>query len=263
MKELKLATTTSAQDSGLLGQLLPKFEAESGYKVKVHAVGSGIAMEMARKGNTDVLLVHDPNAEQKLIDEGFGTNRKLVMHNDFILVGPSEDPAKIKGLQSIMEAFKKVAENKSIFVTRNDASGTDKREKSIWQKANIDPHQANYQETKSGMAETLAVASNKKGYVLTDRATFLSKKHDLNLEVMVEGDDLLLNMYHVIQVNPGKFPNLNAEGAKAFADFLVGRNAQDIIGNFMKDRYGHPLFVPDAGKTIQYVMQGNWKQMLM
>lgn len=263
MKEITLATTTSAQDSGLLGQLLPRFETESGYKVKVHAVGSGLAMDMARKGKADVLLVHDPDAEKKLIDEGIGTNRKLVMHNDFILVGPGNDPAKIKGTNSIIEAFKKIAETQSVLVTRNDASGTDKREKSIWQKVNVDSHQANYQETKSGMAETLAIASNKKGYVLTDRATFLSKKHELNLEVMAEGDDLLLNMYHVIQVNPGKFPNLNTEGAKAFADFLVGPSAQEIIGNFMKDRYGHPLFVPDAGRTMDDVMQGNWKQKLI
>lgn len=263
MKELTLATTTSAQDSGLLGQLLPKFEGENGYKVKVHAVGSGIAMDMARKGKADVLLVHDPDAEKKLVDEGIGTNRKLVMHNDFILVGPGSDPARIKGTHSIIDAFKKITDTKGIFVSRNDASGTDKREKAIWQKANIDYHKANYQETKSGMAETLAVASNKKGYVLTDRATFLSKKHDLNLEVMVEGDDLLLNMYHVIQVNPGKFPNLNVEGAKLFSDFLIGRSAQDIIGSFMKDRYGHSLFVPDAGRTMDDVMQGNWKQMII
>lgn len=262
MKEITLATTTSAQDSGLLGQLLPKFEAGGGYRVTVHAVGSGLAMEMARKGKADVLLVHDPDGERKLLDEGIGTNRKLVMHNDFILVGPGHDPAKIKALPSVTEAFKKIAETKSRFVSRNDASGTDQREKMIWQKANIDPRTANLQETKSGMAETLAVASEKEGYVLTDRATFLSKKHDLKLDIVVEGDDLLLNMYHVIQVNPGKFPHLDAEGAQAFADFLVSRNAQEIIGNFMKERYGRSLFVPDAGKTMEEITQGNWKQML-
>ncbi|AGL03162.1 substrate-binding domain-containing protein [Desulfoscipio gibsoniae] len=260
MKEIRLATTTSAQDSGLLAQLLSRFESESGYKVQVQAVGSGQAMELARRGKADILLVHDPEAEQRLMDEGFGTDRRILMHNDFILVGPIDDPAKVKGMHSVIEAFKKIVETKSRFISRNDVSGTDKREKEIWQKANTDPHATDYQETKSGMAETLAVASGKKGYVLTDRATFLSQKHELKLEVMVEGDDLLLNIYHVIQVNPTKSPGVNAEGAKALADFLNGPNAQEIIGNFMKDRFGCSLFVPDAGKTMQEITQGNWKQ---
>ena len=262
MKEVVLATTTSAQDSGLLDHLLPKFETETGYKIIVHAVGSGLAMDMARQGKTDVLLVHDPDAEQKLMSEGIGIDRKLVMHNDFILVGPADDPTKIKGIDSIIKAFNSLVETKSLFITRNDASGTDKREKSIWQKAKIDFSTVNYQETKSGMAETLAIASAKKGYLLTDRATFLSKKHELNLDVMVEGDDLLLNMYHIIQVSQTKFPNLNVEGAKMFTEFLVGNTAQRIIGEFMKDRFGYSVFVPDAGKTIEELTKGNWKQML-
>lgn len=257
MKELTLATTTSAQDSGLLGQLLPKFEAENGYKVKVKAVGSGLAMDMARKGEADVLLVHDPDNEKKLMGQGVGTNRRLVMHNDFVLVGPINDPARIRGMHSVTDAFKKIAEKNNLFVTRSDASGTDKREKAIWQKVNTDPHTLNYHETKSGMAEALAVASGKNGYVLTDRATYLSKKHDLNLEIVVEGDDQLLNMYHVIQVNPDRHPGINAEGAKLFADFLVSSSAQTIIGNFMRDRFGYSLFVPDAGRTERDVLQGN------
>lgn len=261
MKELKLATTTSAQDSGLLARLLPKFETESGYRVRVRAVGSGQAMDMARQGQADVLLVHDPESEKKLMAEGIGTNRKLVMHNDFILVGPGGDPAGVRGGQSIADAFRKITAARSPFVSRGDASGTDKREKGIWMKVNIDPRSLNYQETKSGMAETLAIASGKKGYVLTDRATFLAQKHGLDLEIMVEGDDLLLNMYHVIQVSPGKFAGVNAEGARLFADFLVGSEAQNIIGGFMKDTFGHSLFVPDGGRTEGEVMSGNWRQM--
>lgn len=263
MKEITLATTTSARDSGLLGHLLPKFEAEYGFKVKIHAVGSGMAMDMARRGQADVLLVHDPAGEQQLLNEGIGVNRKLVMHNDFILVGPGTDPAKIKGLDSIIEAFSKIVQTKSIFVSRGDASGTDKREKLIWQKAGLDPHTTTYQEVKGGMAETLAVASGKQGYVLTDRATFLAQKHDLNLELMVENDDLLLNMYHVIQVNPDKFAHVNNEGAQKFAGFLVGTTAQNIIGNFLKDRFGQPLFMPDAGKTADDIIKGNFKQAIV
>lgn len=261
MKEITLATTTSAQDSGLLARLLPKFETESGYRVNVKAVGSGRAMDMARKGQADVLLVHDPDSEKRLLEDGAGTDRKLVMHNDFVLAGPGGDPAKIRGSQSITDAFKKISDSKSAFVSRGDASGTDKREKAIWQRAGISTGTLNYQETKGGMAETLAVASGKKAYVLTDRATFLSKKHELDLEIMVEGDDLLLNMYHVILVSPGKFPGINAGGGKKFADFLVGPAAQEIIGSFMKDTFGHSLFVPDAGRTEGDIMRGNWRQM--
>ncbi|MCL4440537.1 MAG: substrate-binding domain-containing protein, partial [Firmicutes bacterium] len=236
----------------------PRFESERGYRVRVQAVGSGMAMDLARKGNADVLLVHEPESERKLLDEGIGTDRRLVMHNDFVLAGPPNDPAGIRGLQSITEAFRKIAEAGSPFVSRGDASGTDKREKTIWKKAGLDPSAAKYSETKSGMAETLAAADGKKGYTLTDRATFLSQKH--NLEIMAEGDDLLLNMYHVIRVNPGKISGVNAEGAERLAGFMVGSGAQQLIGDFMREGSGR-LFIPDAGKSEQDVLRG-WKQVL-
>ncbi len=263
MKNINLATTTSAQDSGLLNMLLPKFESASSFKVSVRAVGSGMAMELANKGEADVLLVHDPEGEEGLVNSGVGISRKLVMHNDFILVGPHEDPARIKNEDFIIEAFKKIAQAKTVFVSRGDSSGTDKREKQIWQKSGINTGDINYHNTKSGMAETLTVTSAKKGYTLTDRATFMAHKQELNLDIMVEGDDLLLNLYHVIQVNPNKFPQVNAEGAKQFADFLLSPSAQEIIAKHMRDKYGHSLFIPDAGKSTDDVRRSDWKQQVI
>lgn len=258
MQEIILATTTSAKDSGLLDQLLPGFESEYGYRVQIKAVGSGMAMDLARHGKADLLLVHDPESEKKLLNEGVGTDRLLVMHNDFILAGPPEDPAGVRSMR-LIEAFRKITRSESSFISRGDASGTDKREKAIWQKAGLAPEAANYSETKGGMAETLAVAAGKKGYVLSDRATFLSQKQ--NLEIMVEGDDLLLNIYHVILVNPDKFPSVNADGARRLAGFMVSPAAQQLIGSFMQERFGRPLFIPDAGKSEGDIL-GEWKQML-
>lgn len=216
-------------------------------------------MDMARQGQADVLLVHDPESEKRLLEEGVGADRRLVMHNDFILAGPVEDTAKIRGMDTITGAFRKIAGSKAAFISRGDASGTDKREKEIWHGAGIDPRALNYIETKGGMAETLAVAAGKKGYVLTDRATFLARKRENNLEVMVEGDDMLLNMYHVILVNPGKFQGINSEGGKKLADFLVSPKAQEIIGGFMIDTFGFSLFIPDAGRTEGDLISGGWR----
>jgi len=248
-KNLILATTTSTQDTGLLDVLNPMFEKKTGYFVKTIAVGSGQAMAMGAKGEADVLLVHSPAAEKKFMEDGNGVNRKLVMHNDFIIVGPPADPAGIKGMKNAADAVKQIAAKNALFLSRGDNSGTHAKEKDLWKKAEVNPEgQKFYQQTGLGMGQTLNVASEKKGYTLTDRGTYLSLKKNLGLDILVEGDKALLNIYHVIDVNPAKFPKVNAEGAKAYADFMVSKETQDFIAKFGVDKYGSPLFFPDAGK---------------
>ena len=248
-KTVILATTTSTQDSGLLDVLVPLFEKESGFQVKTISVGSGQAMKMGEKGEADVLLVHSPDAEKKFMTDGFGVSRRLVMHNDFIVVGPATDPAKIKGA-SAADAMKRIARTGAIFVSRGDNSGTHAKEKGLWKGAAITPDgQKWYQQTGLGMGQTLNVAAEKKGYSLTDRATFLALKKNLGLAILAEGDRKLLNIYHVIELNPVKWPKVNAAGGKAFADFMVSKKTQELIARFGVDKYGAPLFFPDAGKN--------------
>lgn len=248
-KNLILATTTSTQDTGLLDTLNPIFEKKTGYFVKTIAVGSGQAMAMGAKGEADVLLVHSPAAEKKFMAEGNGVSRKLVMHNDFIIVGPPSDPAGIKGMKSAADALKQISAKGALFMSRGDNSGTHAKEKDLWKKAGINPEgQKFYQQTGLGMGQTLNVAAEKKAYTLADRGTYLSLKKNLGLDILVEGDKSLLNIYHVIDVNPVKFPKVNAAGAKAFADFMVSKQTQAIIAKFGVDKYGSPLFFPDAGK---------------
>jgi len=251
-KNIILATTTSTQDTGLLDKLIPIFEKQTGYFVKTIAVGSGQAMKMGEKGEADVMLVHSPDAEKKFIEDGYGINRQLVMHNDFIIVGPGADPAKIKGTKSSAGAMKMIAQTESLFLSRGDNSGTHAKEKTLWKKAAITPAgQKWYQETGLGMGQTLSVAAEKKGYTLADRGTYLSLKKNLGLDILVEGDAALLNIYHVIEVNSAKWPKANAAGAKAFADFIVSKKTQEIIKTFGVDKYGSPLFFPDAGKKVE------------
>jgi tungstate transport system substrate-binding protein len=247
-QDVILATTTSTQDSGLLDVLIPEFEKKTGYKVKTIAVGTGQALEMGKKGEADVLLVHAPKAEKELVDSGVGINYRLVMHNDFVVVGPENDPAGISSARNTVEAFKKIAQTRSIFVSRGDESGTHKKEKEIWQEAGITPGGKWYQEAGTGMGNTLNIASEKGGYTLSDRATYLANQKHLKLKILYEGDKTLLNIYHVMQVNPEKFSKVNAEGAKAFVDFMVSPETQQMIGKFGVDKYGQPLFFPDAGK---------------
>ncbi|HEY6001673.1 MAG TPA: substrate-binding domain-containing protein [Anaeromyxobacter sp.] len=250
-KALLLATTTSTQDSGLLDVLVPMFEKQSGYFVKTISVGSGQAIAMARRGEADVLLVHSPADEQKLVEDGFGVNRRLVMHNDFVLAGPPGDPARIRGLPSTAQAFEKIAAAGALFLSRGDGSGTHAKEKGLWKAAGVSPEsQRWYQQTGLGMGDTLNVASEKAGYALTDRATYLAlrKARGLALEILVEREPLLLNVYHVIEVSSARWPKVNAAGARAFADFVVSRRAQEAIGGFGVDKVGSPLFFPDAGK---------------
>ena len=248
-KNIILATTTSTQDSGLLDVLIPIFEKDTGFFVKTISVGSGQAMKMGEKGEADVLLVHSPDAEKAFIAQGFGINRQLVMHNDFIIVGPPADPAKIKGMKSTKEALKMIAQSGSLFLSRGDNSGTHAKEKRLWKAAGIVAEgQKWFQQTGLGMGQTLNVAAEKKGYTLADRGTYLSLKKNLGLDILIEGEPLLLNIYHVIEVNPAKWPKVNAPGAKAFADFMVSKKTQEIIAKFGVDKYGSPLFFPDAGK---------------
>jgi tungstate transport system substrate-binding protein len=248
---LILATTTSTQDSGLLDVLMPLFEKQTGYKVQTVAVGSGQAMQMGQEGNADVLLVHSPSAEATFMQEGWGKDRALIMHNDFIIVGPTADPAKIKGLEPD-EAFKAIAAVAAPFVARADKSGTSTKELGIWAKTEVDPattKPAWYIETGQGMGPSLTIASEKGAYTLTDRATYLANKDKLQLEILVEGDKTLLNIYHVITVNPEKWPKVNYDGAMVFLNFMKDPATQDVIRKFGADKFGQPLFFPDADKT--------------
>jgi tungstate transport system substrate-binding protein len=247
--EIILATTTSTQDSGLLDELIPVFEADSGYTVKTIAVGSGQALQMGEEGNADVLLVHAPAAEQALMESGAASERLLVMHNDFVLVGPSDDPAGIAGLAAPAEALAQIAASGAPFASRADDSGTHKKEQSLWQAAAITPAGDWYLETGQGMGATLRVASEQAGYTLTDRATYLSLADTLALDILVEGDSSLLNVYHVMIVNPERWPAVNSEGAEALADFLVSDEGQALIAAFGVEQYGQPLFYADAGRS--------------
>lgn len=239
-KEIILATTTSTQDSGLLDALLPVFEQQSGISVKVIAVGTGQAIKLGEEGNADVLLVHSRKAEDEFVEKGFGINAYDVMYNQFYIVGPAEDPAGIKGVQSAKEAMAKIAEKQSPFVSRGDDSGTDKKEKSIWKEAAITPEGSWYISSGQGMGETLQMADEMRAYTLTDEATFLSRK--LNLEVLVQGDKSLLNPYGIIQVKSSTKPE---EGMQLIR-FFTEEQGQKLIGEFGKETYGKGLFVPDA-----------------
>jgi tungstate transport system substrate-binding protein len=245
---LILATTTSTQDSGLLDVMIPDFEQRTGYTVQTVAVGSGEAMKMGQDCNADVLLVHSPSAEKDFMSSNYGSDRRLVMHNDFIIVGPSSDPAGIKDLTSAVDAFTKIADTQSPFISRGDKSGTNTKELAIWKSANITPEGTWYVESGQGMGATLTIASEQLAYTLTDRATYLANKDRLQLDNLVEGDAALLNIYNVIVVNPGNCPTVNNAGAIAFADYIVSPEAQALIGNFGVEKYGSPLFIPDAGK---------------
>jgi tungstate transport system substrate-binding protein len=240
-----LATTTSTQDSGLLDDLLPVFTAETGWAVKPIAVGSGAAIEMGRRGEADVLLVHSPAAEEEFVAEGTAGRRLLVMHNDFVLLGPQDDPAGVRGLP-VGEALGRIAGAGAVFVSRGDESGTHSREKALWEQAAVAPGGAWYQETGQGMGATLRVASEKAGYTLADRATHLAQPG--GLAVLVEGDPGLLNVYHVIEMTTRAGERVQPEAGTAFADWITGADAQQRIGEFGRAEFGQPLFVPDAGK---------------
>ena len=246
---LILATTTSTQDSGLLDVLVPMFQEQTGYVVQTVAVGTGAALQMAEEGNADVLLVHAPASEMELMDAGYGLDRYLVMHNDFVIVGPENDPAGIKGTPTAVEAFQMIADAGTTFITRGDDSGTNKMEISLWGQTAADPNgQEWYTDSGQGMGATLTITSEKQAYTLTDRATYLANRDNLDLVILVEGDEALKNIYHVMTVNPEKWPDVNYDGALAFADFMVAADTQAVIGEFGVDTFGQPLFFPDAGE---------------
>lgn len=246
-QEIILATTTSTQDSGLLDVLVPAFEKEHPYKVKVIAVGSGQALAMGERGEADVILAHAPAAEQKLVDAGVVINRHRVMHNTYLIVGPAADPAGVKGA-SAPDALRRITGKGATFVSRGDDSGTHKQELALWAKAGGKPSGAWYLESGTGMAQTLTIAAEKNGYTLTDNGTYLAQRQRLNLAVMVSGDEQLKNVYHVMQVDPAKFPKVRGAGGQAFVSFMLSEKAQAQIGAFGVAKYGEPLFTADALK---------------
>ena len=251
-EELILATTTSTYDSGLLDALLPDFEKQTGYTVKVIAVGTGKALRIGKEGNADVLLTHAPAAEKPLVDEGWVVDYTLVMYNDFVVVGPPEDPAGLHEATSVADAFSRIAQVEALFATRGDDSGTHKKEQAIWKAAGLNPEGASwYLETGQGMGATLRVASEKGAYTLTDRGTFLALRETLSLDIVFEGDPVLLNIYHIMRVNPERYPHVNAEGGKALIAFFVDPAVQERIGRFGVEKFGQPLFHPAAGMTME------------
>jgi tungstate transport system substrate-binding protein len=245
--EVILATTTSARDSGLLAVLVPAFEMKTGYKVKTIAVTPGQAIAMGEQGEADVLLTHAPDAEKKAAGAVAVVNRRLVMHNDFLIVGPAADPAKVKGKKA-REALEAFAKARTVFVSRGDDSDIHRLEKKLWSQAGIKPAGKWYLAAGAGMGQTLKIASEQNGYTVTDRATYLAHKKNVALVSLVEGDPALLNIYHVMEVNPAKFAKVNKDGAKAFAAFLLSAEGQDMIKAFGREKYGQPLFFADGGK---------------
>ena len=243
-----LATTTSTQDSGLLDVLVPTFERKSGYTVKTISVGTGQALALAARGEADVTLAHAPALEKRYVADGKLSNRRLVMYNDFVIVGGDDDPAKIKGEKSALTAFKKIAAAGARFVSRGDKSGTHVLEQALWKQAGVTPAAPWYIESGQGMGATLGIADDRKAYTLTDRATLLAFSKRVRLPIMVEGDRPLLNVYSVMEVNPANGPRVNAAGGRAFADFMLAPQTQAVIKTFGVDKYGQPLFVPIAGK---------------
>ncbi|OGR62629.1 MAG: hypothetical protein A2X31_02340 [Elusimicrobia bacterium GWB2_63_22] len=242
---VRLATTTSVRDSGLLDELLKAYRENSAYKLQDIAVGSGQAMQLGRNGEADLLLVHSPADEKQFVDDGFGLARTTFMHNDFVLVGPEADPAGVKTAKKAAEAFAKIAGKGALFVSRADKSGTHKKELMLWQAADAKPAADRYLETGQGMAAVLSVADEKKGYTLTDRSTYLSMKKNVSLVILLEGDESLINRYSLILVNPAKFTTVNSEGAKDFFNFVLSAPAQKIIEGYGKEKYGQQLFFYD------------------
>lgn len=234
----------------MLDVLLPAFTEQTGVQVSLIATGSGQALKIAEEGNADVILLHSPAAEKEFMDKGFGMDRRLVMHNDFVIVGSESDPASLRTQPTVVDSFNAIFSSAVPFVSRADESGTHVKELAIWKSANLNPAgQAWYIETGQGQGATLNIASEKQGYAITDRGTFLAYKANLDLVILFENDPVLLNVYHVITVNPEKWPRVNVEGAQAFADFITSPEGQDIIRKFGVQEYGQPLFFPDADKT--------------
>jgi len=241
--ELILATTTSTENSGLLDYILPKFEEKTGVEVKVVAVGTGAALQKGMDGEADVLLVHAKAREEAFVAEGHGPARYDVMYNDFVIIGPESDPAGAEELK-VVEALTKINETEDVFVSRGDDSGTHTKEKSLWKAAEITPEGDWYVSVGKGMGDTITMTEELQGYTMSDRATYLSMKENLESVVLVEGDEILFNQYGVIQVDPGKNDQINAEAAEAFVNWILSDEAQELIGTY--EAYGEVLFNPNA-----------------
>ena len=253
--ELVVLTTTTTQDSGILRVLSDAFAKKSGLTVKAIVAGSGDILKQGARGEGDVLLTHSPEAEKLWMSDGNGTSRRLVMYNDFVVIGPDSDPAKIRGLKAV-DALRRIAETKSPFVSRGDQSGTHVRELATWKRAGIDPKgQSWYRETGQGQGLTMDVASQFQAYAFTDRGTYLVHAKRLGLPVLVENDPVLYNIYHVMPVNSTKFPRVNAPAGQAFADWIVSSEGQAVIAEVGKAEYGRSLFVPAANLNEAQLLQ--------
>jgi len=243
-----LSTTTSTQDSGLLDVLIPLFEKQTGYSIKTISVGTGQALALAAKGDADVALVHAPSLEKQYVAEGKLLNRRLVMYNDFVIIGPKEDPAKARLAKNAVGALKAIDQAKASFVSRGDNSGTHVLEKALWKSAGVEPKGAWYIEAGQGMGATLGIANERNAYTITDRGTYLALAKRVSLPILIEGDKALLNIYSVMEVNPANGQRVNSAGGKAFADFMVAPQTQNVIRSFGVEKFGQSLFVPVAGK---------------
>lgn len=243
---LILVTTTSTQDSGLLDVLIPVFEGKTGYTLKAVAIGTGQSLAMGARGEADVALVHAPELEEKYLAQGDFISRQLVMFNHFIIVGPSDDTAGVRSAEGAAEAFERISDAAAFFVSRGDNSGTHILEKKLWLQCGVEPKGNWYVEAGQGMGATLMIASEKRAYTLTDQATYLAFKERVRLEALLRDDPALSNLYHVMEVNPKKFPKVNQAGARAFVEFLLSAEAQEMIRLFGRDEFASPLFYPAA-----------------
>jgi tungstate transport system substrate-binding protein len=243
-QRIRLATTTSTYHSGLLDYLLPEFEKETGYKVDVIAAGTGKSLKMGENGDVDLVMTHAPKAEANFVEKGYGVLPRKLMYNDFVIVGPDEDPADVSNEEDVAQVFKKIANSKAIFVSRGDDSGTHKKEKGIWEQTKIEPNFGGYRAVGQGMGPTLNMANELQGYTMTDRGTWLAYNNKLDLEIVFQGDVKLFNPYQVILVNPERYPGINYQGAKQFSDWLVNPEGQKLINNFKLN--GKQLFVANA-----------------
>jgi len=245
---IRMASTTSTQNSGLFDYLLPIFEKKTGIKIDVVAVGTGAAIEIGKRGDADVVFAHAKEQELKAVEEGFFVNRHDVMYNDFVIIGPTNDPAKIKGMKTTTDAFRKIAETETLFVSRGDKSGTHTKELSLWKKVNIVPAgQKWHLEVGQGMEKTQRVADEKRAYTLTDRGTWLATKdkEKLDMAVVLEGDPTLFNQYGVMAVNPEKFKTVKFKEAMEFVNWIISKEGQDVVASY-KDKNGNALFIPNA-----------------
>ena len=253
-RKIMLASTIGPIDAGIVGALEEAFTKKTGISVEHTGAGTGKAIQMAETGKYDLLLVHAKALEEKFVADGFGTKRYDLMYNDFVILGPSADPAKIKGLKDAAAALRRIMEAKALFVTRGDKSGTHVKELEVWKKAGIEPQGAWYhifEQGSKGNAPTLAFTNEKQAYTIMDRATYITMKTKITLQMLVERDDILLNYITLIPVNPAKFPQVHHAETMQFVDWLQGRDAQLIIRDFGKDKYGEPLFFPNSPEGIK------------